>query len=547
ACIYLLENPKATVKELCKIIKAPDYPSMAEIITPKSDILKMYETGIGSLRMRATFIEEDGEIIINALPHLVSGSKVLEQIAQLMQAKKLPLVSDLRDESSHENPIRLVIVPRSNRVDVSIIMNHLFATTDLERSYRVNMNVVGLDGKPKVKNLIELLSEWLAYRHQTIKARLSHRLEKVLNRLHLLDGFLIAYLNLDKVIKIIREEDNPKTSLMEEFALSEIQAEAILEIKLRQLAKLEEVRIRAEQKELSQEKDQLEKMLSSDQKLRALMKNELIADANNFGDKRCSKLVERAQAQISTEIEKIPSELMTVVLSNKGWIRAGKGHEVDPLSLSYKAGDEFKFALKTKSDEPMVVIDSFGKAYSILPHTLPSARGQGEPLTSRINPEAGASFSGLITGNPSDKFLLLSSNGFGFIIDFESMLGKNRNGKTTIKVSENSQLLEPLKVNHFNEDLLVVLTSDCWLLIFPVNEIAQMTKGKGNKIITLSKNHKIASALIIYKKQMINVVSGKRKIKLTMAELKHYKDEMASRGHKLPKEITKAEKLEIVE
>ncbi len=401
ACIHLLENPNCSLEDICKFIQGPDFPTEAEIITPKADIRKIYQTGNGTLRMRAVFTREDDDIIITALPHAVSGSKVLEQIAALMQAKKLPMLSDLRDESDHENPIRLVLTPRSNRIEVDALMSHLFASTDLERSYRVNLNMIGLDGRPRVRDLKSLLAEWLIFRVETVRKRLQYRLEKVLNRLHLLDGFLIAYLNIDEVIHIIRYEDDPKKKLMAKFGLSEIQTEAILELKLRNLAKLEEMKIRTEQKDLSKERESLEKTLGSEQRLKTLVKKELEQDAKTYGDDRKSKLVEREEARPIVLVDKGPSEPVTIILSSKGWVRAAKGHEIDPKSLSYKTGDEFKMAVHGKSLEPVVFIDSTGRAYTSLAQSLPSARGQGEPLTGRFTTPDGANFETMLIGAES--------------------------------------------------------------------------------------------------------------------------------------------------
>lgn len=538
ACIHLLEQPNSSIETLCEFIEGPDFPTEAEIITPKSDILKIYQTGNGTLRMRAVYMEENGDIIVTALPHLVSGSKILEQIAALMQQKKLPMVSDLRDESDHENPTRLVITPRSNRVDVEALMMHLFASTDLERTYRVNLNVIGLDGRPQVKNLKVLLSEWLEFRKNTVRRRLQYRLEKVVTRLHLLDGFLIAYLNIDEVIRIIRYEEDPKAVLMKKYKLSETQTEAILDLKLRNLAKLEEIKIRGEQKDLSEERDQLEKTLSSEQRLKTLIKKELEQDAKNYGDNRRAPIVVRKEAQIMSEVEKQPSEAVTIVLSSKGWVRCAKGHEIDPLSLSYKTGDEFRFAVKGKSDQPVVFMDSTGRAYTLNASSLPSARGQGEPLTGKVNPPPGSTFESVIIGEASDRFLMLSNAGYGFIVPFAELLGKNRNGKTIVKVKEGQSLLNALQIPaEFNKEtgFLALLSDEGRLLITQFSSIPEMTKGKGDKIMGVGKGAKVREFVLLSPKQTLNLSAGRKVLELSPKDWKIFVAENGHRGTKLPK------------
>ncbi|MBD3669775.1 MAG: DNA topoisomerase IV subunit A, partial [Gammaproteobacteria bacterium] len=431
ATIHLLDNPKSTVKELLKYVKAPDYPTEAEIITPKADIQKMYETGHGSIKMRARYEKEGSDIVITALPHQVSGAKLLEQIAAQMQAKKLPMVEDLRDESDHENPTRLVIVPRSNRIDVDQLMAHLFATTDLERNYRVNMNVIGINGKPGVRNLQQMLKEWLQYRTETVTRRLQHRLDKVLARLHILDGLLIAYLNIDEVIQIIRTEDKPKPVLMKRFKLTDEQAEAILELKLRHLAKLEEMKIKGEQEELSEERDMLEKTLGSKARMKTLIKNELKADAEEYGDDRRSPLVKREAAQAMDESALISSEPVTVILSEKGWIRAAKGHEVDPGSLAFKSGDSYLGSARGRSNQMTVLVDSTGRTYSLTSHNLPSARSHGEPVSGRVTPPDGAHFRGVMLGDPERHYVLATNAGYGFVAKLGDLYAKNKKGKAT--------------------------------------------------------------------------------------------------------------------
>ncbi|MGB2041730.1 MAG: DNA topoisomerase IV subunit A, partial [Porticoccaceae bacterium] len=413
ACLHLLDSPKATVPELMAYIKAPDFPTDAEIITPQADILNTYETGRGSVKMRAIWNKEDGDIIVSALPFQASGSKILEQIAAQMRNKKLPMVEDLRDESDHENPTRLVISPRSNRVDVNALMDHLFATTDLERSYRINMNIIGVDGRPAVMNLRRILKDWLSFRTDVTRRRLDYRLQKVERRLHLLDGLLIAFLNIDEVIHIIRTEDEPKAALIERFGLSDTQAEYILDTKLRQLARLEEVKIRAEQEELAREKAELELLLGSEARLKTLVKKELKATAEEFGDERRSPLTERGEAQAFNEKDLMTAEPITAVLSDKGWLRAAKGHEIDPVSLNYKSGDKFLSAAKGKSNQNVFLQDTTGRYYALPGHTLPSARGQGEPATGRLKMPPGALFTDVVMGADEQKILMGTDAGYG--------------------------------------------------------------------------------------------------------------------------------------
>lgn len=548
ACVELLDNPDATLASILKYVKAPDFPTDAEIITPKADIKSMYATGNGSIRMRAVYKEEDGDIVITALPHLVSGAKVLEQIAEQMQNKKLPLVADLRDESDHENLTRLVIVPRSNRIDIPALMAHLFATTELERTYRVNMNVIGLDGKPKVKNLLQMLQEWLQYRNQTVKNRLQFRLQNILARLHVLDGYLIAFLNIDEIINIIRNNDNPKAVLMKKFNLSEIQANAILDLKLRNLAKLEEININAEQKELATERKNLEQILNSEAKLKSLIKDEILEDIKHYGDKRRSPLAVREEAKVLEQSIKAPDEAMTVVISDKGWIRAGKGHDIDPLSLTYKTGDSFKSLARTRSNDQVAFLDSHGRAYSLSVSVLPSIRGYGEPLTSRLSPEAGATFSGVVAAAPEQKVLLMANSGYGFLIPFAELLVKNRKGKQIVNLSSDAFLLPPLLVAEdakINDLSLLIVSSDYRLLIIPANEIPEMIKGKGKKLFGISMQafaNKESTVIAVHwlpKKAKVSVNNGKKDIILTAEDLNHYKGECGHRGSKLPKPLQK--------
>jgi len=541
ACIHLLDEPKAQLKDICKHILAPDYPTNAEIITPKKEILETYSKGNGSIRMRAVYSREDGDIIVTALPHQVSGSKVLEQIASQMQAKKLPMVEDLRDESDHENPTRIAIVPRSNRVDVDALMAHLFATTDLEKSYRVNLNMIGLDGRPAVKSLVDILKEWLKYRTATVKRRLEFRLEKVLARLHILDALLIAFLNIDEVIKIIRAEDKPKPVLMKKFKLKDIQAEAILDLKLRHLAKLEEMRIKGEQDELAKERDGLQKILGSASRLKSLIKKEITEDAEKYGDDRKSPIVVREEAQAMSETDMLPNEPVTVVLSSKGWIRSAKGHEVDPTSLSYKAGDEFKSAAKGRSNQLAVFIDSTGRAYGLPAHSLPSSRGQGEPLTGRLKPPPAATFEGVLMGDPNTLVLLASDAGYGFVTKLEDLFVKSRSGKTTLKVPNGCGVLTPQIVQDVESEYIVSVTSEGHMLIFPVALLPQLPRGKGNKIINIpaakikAREEFVTAISVIGEKDSLTLYSGKRKFTMKPADLAHYQGERGRRGHKLPR------------
>jgi topoisomerase-4 subunit A len=551
ATIRLLEKPKSTVRELCEHILAPDFPTDAQIITPHEDIIAMYESGRGALRMRAIWSDEAGDLIVTALPHQTSGSKILEQIAQQMQAKKLPMVADLRDESDHENPTRLVIIPRSNRVDKETLMSHLFATTDLERTYRVNLNVIGIDGRPQVKGLVRMLKEWLKFRTTTVRRRLEFRLQKVSQRLHLLEGYLIAFLNIDEVIHIIRTEDKPKPVLMKRFKLSDEQAEAILELKLRHLAKLEEMKIQSEQDELATERDALQKLLGSDARLKTLIKKELLAVAEQFGDDRRSGLGEVEDAKAFSELELISTDPITVVMSEKGWIRAGKGHEVDPETLSYKSGDAYKMSVHGRTNLPVIILDSTGRAYTVPSHNLPSARGQGEPVTGRINPPSGASFEGIMTGDDSMLYLLASDAGYGFVAKLADLQTKNRAGKAAINLPKGSQVLQPAAVDVIEGSFVAAVSNEGRLLIFPLPDLPQLARGKGNKIISIptarvqSREEFVIAVQVLGEKDSLVVHAGKRHLTLKFSELEHYRGERGRRGNKLPRGFQKVERTEI--
>ncbi|MFA5531458.1 MAG: DNA topoisomerase IV subunit A, partial [Thiohalomonadaceae bacterium] len=539
ACIHLLENPKATVEELCGHVHGPDYPTEAEIISPATDLRKIYETGTGSVRMRAKWEREDGDIVVTALPHQTSGAKVLEQIAQQMQQKKLPMVEDLRDESDHENPTRLVIVPRSNRVDVDELMRHLFATTDLERTYRVNMNVLGLDGRPRVKNLRDMLSEWLTFRLGTVRRRLQHRLEKVERRLHLLDGLLVAFLNLDEVIRIIREEDEPKLELMMRFGLSEAQTDFILDTRLRQLARLEEMKIRGEQAELAKEKAGIERILGSEKRLRNLVRDELAKDAEEYGDARRSPIVVRTAAQALDETALIGAEPVTVVLSARGWVRSAKGHDIDPAALSYKAGDAYRASALGKSNQYATFLDSTGRTYSVMAHTFPSARGQGEPLTGRVIPPSGAEFIAVMMGEPDERWLLATDLGYGFVAKTDDLLARNRSGKAVLNIPGHARVLAPSRVTNLETDLIAAVSNEGRLLVFPLKELPQLAKGKGNKIIAISaqrhmnREEFVVGALVLPRGESLSVLAGKRHMTLKPADIEHYMGERGRRGSML--------------
>lgn len=550
ACVRLLDDPDATVRDLCEHVRGPDYPTTAEIITPARDLAAIYETGGGSVRARATYTREHNNIVLTALPYQVSPSKIMEQIAQQMRAKKLPWLEDLRDESDHENPVRLVLVPRSNRVDVEALMGHLFATTDLEKSFRVNFNIIGLDGRPQVKDLKSLLTEWLAFRLDTVRKRLKHRLEKVERRLHLLEGLLVAFLNLDEVIRIIRTEDEPKPVLMARFGLSDDQTEYILETKLKQLARLEEMKIRGEQDELAKEREKIVGILGSNAKLKKQVKDELLADAKKFGDARRSPLVERDAAQAISETELVPSEPVTVVLSAKGWVRAAKGHDVDAAGLSYREGDKLLQAVRSRSTQQVAFLDSTGRSYSTLAHTLPSARGNGEPLSGRFSPPSGASFVGVAAADNDARYLLASSHGYGFVTRFENFTGRNKAGKQLINADASADLLPPAPVTDATSDWLVAVTSSGHLLAFPLQELPELDKGKGNKLIQIppaklkSGDEKVVAVASVRQGGEVTLYCGQRKLVLGWRDLQAYEGTRASRGHALPRGFQRVDAIE---
>ncbi|MGY4677212.1 DNA topoisomerase IV subunit A [Pasteurella sp. P03HT] len=550
AAVMLIDNPKATLDDLLTVVQGPDYPTEAEIISSKEEIRKLYEQGRGGIRMRAVWKKEEGEIIITALPHQASPSKVIAQIAEQMTAKKLPMVEDIRDEADHENPIRIVIVPRSNRVDCDALMAHLFATTDLEKSYRVNMNMIGLDNKPAVKSLVEILTEWLQFRRTTVTRRLQHRLDKVLARLHILDGLMIAYLNIDEVIHIIRNEDEPKHVLMARFNLTDEQAEAILNLRLRHLAKLEEHELQAEKDHLEEERDSLQLTLGSERRLNTLIKKEIQQDAKTYASPRLSPLVERAEAKAISESEMTPAEPVTVILSEMGWVRCAKGHDIDVQNLSYKAGDKYLAHAYGKSNQAAVFIDSTGRSYALDPLTLPSARSQGEPLTGKLTLPAGASVEQVLIETENQPLLMASDAGYGFICKFEDLVARNKAGKALISLPENAKVLPPLTLTN-ETALLVALTSAGRMLIFPAKDLPSLAKGKGNKIVTIpaanakDRSELLVRLLLIEENATLVFHSGKRKVTLKPEELQKFRAERGRKGTQLPRGLHSNAEIEI--
>jgi topoisomerase-4 subunit A len=552
ATVLLLDKPKSSIEDLCRIIQGPDFPTGAEIITPRDELVEIYRTGYGTVRLRACYEIENGEIVITALPYQTSGSKVLEQIAAQMAAKKLPMVEDLRDESDHENPTRLVIVPRSSRVDADALMSHLFSSTGLERTTRINLNMIGLDGRPKISNLRDILKKWLEFRKTTVTRRLKHRLDKVNTRLHLLDGLLIAFLNFDEVIRIIRTEDKPKEVLMKRFKLSEEQVNYILDTRLRQLARLEEMKIKGEQKELATERDGLQKILGSTQRLRTLIKKEIHADAEQFGDKRRSLLVERETAQEMDESVLVPSEPVTVVLSKNGWVRIARGHDIDPADMSYKAGDGLLAVARGRSNQLAVFIDSSGKTYALPAHSLPGARGQGEPLSGRLKLADGARFAGVMIGEPEQLYLLASDAGYGFVVMLVDTITRNKAGKATLSVPKGAGVLQPVPVRSIEDDWIVAATTEGYMLVIPLAEVPQLSRGKGNKIINIpsarlkSREEYVAAIDCIQDGEKLTVYAGRKHKTMQAVEVDEYAGERGRRGRKLPRGYQKVERLEVL-
>ncbi|MFM2609180.1 DNA topoisomerase IV subunit A [Vibrio chagasii] len=553
ATIKLIDSPKAELSEIMESVQGPDYPTEAEIISPKSDIEKIYKTGRGSIKMRAVWHKEGSDIVITALPHQVSGAKLLEQIANQMRAKKLPMVDDLRDESDHENPTRIVVVPRSNRIDCDQLMSHLFASTDLEKNFRVNLNMIGLDNRPQVKGLVQILKEWIEFRRTTVRRRLQHRLDKVLARLHILEGLLVAYLNLDEVIEIIRTEDDPKAVLMERFGITEIQADAILDTKLRHLAKLEEMKIRGEQDELEKEREKLEKLLGSERRLNTLIKKEIQADADKYGDDRRSPLVERAEAKAMTERDLVPSEPITVVLSEKGWIRHAKGHEVDAEGLNYKSGDKFLASAKGKSNQQAVFLGSDGRSYSLESHSLPSARSQGEPITGRLNISAGTSIRQVVMGEDEQLWLVGSDAGYGFVCKGSDLLSKNKSGKALVNLPQSSEVMAPSPIADLESNQILAITNQGRMLLFPIKDLPQLGKGKGNKIINIpsakakEREEFVSHLMAIPENATLTIYAGKRKLGLKPADLENFRGERGRRGGLLPRGLQRVTRIDIEE
>ena len=550
ATCHLLRHPEATTAELMQHLPAPDFPTAAEIITSRDDLHKLYESGRGSVKLRARYVMEEGKVVVTALPYQVSGSKVLEQIAAQMQAKKLPMVDDLRDESTHEEPTRLVIEPRSNRVDIEAMMAHLFATTDLEKNIRVNLNVIGLDGRPRVMPLPDMLGEWLSFRRKTVRRRLEHRLGKVEDRLHILEGLLVAYLNIDEVIRIIREEDEPKSALMAAFGLSDRQAEAILELRLRHLAKLEEMKIRGEQDVLEAERKRLKELLGSEAKLTDLIEEELREAAREHGDERRSPIVEREEAKALSEVELMGADPITVVLSEKGWIRAAKGHDIDPEGLSYKSGDRFALAARGKTNQPLVLLDDTGRAYTLAAHNLPSARSQGEPVTGRVNVVAGAHMAGLMLAPPESRYLLASDGGYGFVAKLEELIGKNKSGKAVLSVPKGCRVMAPVRVPEGEDIWVAAVSNEGRLLLFPLEQLPELAKGKGNKMIDIPgaraarREELVRDIALLPAGASLIIHAGKRHLTLKDAELDYYRGERGRRGSKLPRGLQKVDRLE---
>ena len=552
AAVMLLDNPQAGLDDLLTVVQGPDFPTEAEIISPKAEIRKIYESGRGSIKMRAVWKKEDGEIIITALPHQASPSKIIAQIAEQMSAKKLPMVEDIRDEADHENPVRIVLVPRSNRVDSDALMAHLFATTDLEKSYRVNMNMIGLDNKPAVKKLSEILTEWLSFRRTTVTRRLQYRLDKVLARLHILQGLMVAFLNIDEVIEIIRNEDEPKSVLMARFNLSDEQAEAILNLRLRHLAKLEEHELQAEQAKLEEERLSLEQVLSSERRLNNLIKKEIQQDAKTYASPRNSPIVERAEAKAISESEMTPAEAVTVILSEMGWVRCAKGHDIDVQGLSYKAGDKYLAHAYGKSNQAAVFIDSTGRSYALDPLSLPSARSQGEPLTGKLTLPNGASVESVLIENEDQALLMASDAGYGFICKFEDLVARNKAGKALISLPENAKVLPPLTIKNPTA-LLVALTAAGRMLIFPVQDLPSLSKGKGNKIVSIpaetakSRSDLLVKLLLISENASLVFHSGKRKITLKPEDLQKFRAERGRKGTQLPRGLHSGVEIEVIE
>ena len=551
ALVHFIDNPKATISQLMKHIKGPDFPTGGELVSSRAEIKNIYKVGNGTLRLRGSYIMEGHDIVINSLPYQISGNKILEQIATQMRNKKLPQVEDLRDESDHEEPIRLVITPKSRKVNVDELMSHLFSTTSLEKIVRINMNIINLKGKPKTYSLIELLHDWIIFRKSIVKKRLNYRLQIVLDRLHILDGLLIAFINIDEIIKIIRTKDEPKSEIIKRFSLSDIQAEAILNIRLRKLAKLEENKIHGEQKELSEEKLNLEKILKSTTKLKALVKDEILKDAEEYGDKRRTKIVEREAAQAFDETELVIKEPVTIVLSQRGWARSAKGHDIDPISLNYKAGDMFLASARGRSNQMAMFIDSTGRVYSLLAHMLPSARGQGEPLSGYFKPPDGAEFCGTMIGESSDRWLLASDAGYGFIGTLGDLATRNKSGKAILRVPMGGKVIVPAPVPAGSGCLVAAVSSIGRLLLFNLEDLPELSKGKGNKLINIptkkykENEEKMRSIAVLRVGDSLLVQAKTRTMTLDWKDLAEYQGERALRGRFLSRNYRKVVHLSV--
>ena len=548
AIVHILENPKTDLKSLLKIIKGPDFSNNAPIVASKEELEEIYLTGRGGFKAQAQWAQEKNQIIINALPYQASGSKILEQIADQMLKKKIPMIVDLADEGDHKEPVRLVITLKSNRVNAEDVMNHLFASTDLQKSYRVNMNLISLKGGPKVFSLTELLKEWLVFRKETVVRKLEHRLDQVNDRLHILEGLLIVYLDLDKAIKIIRESDEPKKEIIKAFKLSEIQANAILEIKLRQLAKLEQIKLEQERDELLNEQNDIEKILKSKSRLKTLIKNELIEIKENFGEERKSLIIQSSSAKVFSEEETLVTEPITVILSAAGWIRSAKGHDIDPSSLTYRGDDILQDFSRGKSNQTAVFLDSNGKAYSLPSHSLPSARGMGDPISGRVSADSGVKFISSLIGNDDDKYLIMNSAGFGYISEFKNMVSNKKSGRAFMKIPHDADLLRAIRVRE-DHVYIAAVSNIGRLLLFKIDELPILGKGKGNKIINIptakfiAKEEFMAQAQLISLTSSLRIESGKRFLSLKLKDLENYVSSRAKRGNLLPQGYRKVDKM----
>ncbi len=544
--VHVLDHPNTDVASLCAIIQGPDYPTGCEIITPKADIVAMYTTGKGSIRQRAIYEAKGDEIIIKVVPYQVSPAKICQQIADQMRAKKLPMVIDLSDQSDHEQPVCIVLTLRSNRVCVEDVMAHLFATTDLEKNYRIHLNMIGQDRKPKTHNLLEICQAWLTFRRATITRRLSFERDKLTARLHILAGFAIAFLNLDDVIAIIREADHPKPALMERFGLTTIQAEAILELRLKQLAKLERLAIEQEQQALQQRLDEIEHVLSSKQAMSDLMKTELLEDVAHFGDDRRSPLVERAGARVLVEQRKPPLEALTVILSDRDWIRVAKGHDVDASGLSFKSGDGLKMFVRGQSHDVLFALDSHGRGYGLNPTDLPSARSQGEPLTKYLTPDSGAQFLGLVFAKSSTAYLMTHQGGYGFVAQLGDMVTRQRAGKVIVVKQAQDQLMMPIPVPQGTDNHVVVVSHVGRLLIFPLADVPNLKRGKGNRLMLLKDEERMVAAVVMGPQDTLQVYAGRRKLKLEVQQWQQYLGKRAQRGRFLPNAFRRVTRLTVV-